>query len=77
MISYCPDHNMYLNEVCPCCGKLIQLMHLRDCSLCPYCRGDLKGEGKKRDRYEVDPYESFVWDAVTSLQDESIPFMNT
>lgn len=50
VISYCPDHNLHLNEVCAHCRKPIKLTHLRDCSLCPYCRGYLGERGKSEKR---------------------------
>lgn len=77
VISYCPDHNLHLNEVCTHCRKPIKLTHLRDCSLCPYCSGYLGGEGKERKVNKDDIYESFIRDSFTRLQDESIPYMNT
>lgn len=77
VISFCPNHNTQLNEVCTHCRRAIKLAHLRECSLCPYCRRYLgaKVEGKRN--HESSIYESFIWDSVTKLQDESLQFMHT
>jgi len=75
-ITYCPTHNLRLSEVCNHCLRTIQLVHLRDCLLCPYCNGQLGGAGIVNENSAVPDYESFVWRSMTRLQEKSTVIMS-